>query len=153
MLANMKLSELKPEAAEQTLDRYSLGQAALIAGSVALFVNTLLLLLVRWLLDVDSGFEGLRFWGVFALTVTAIVLGAAVLWISDLMSSKPFTVFVVAAAIAAIASASLPITVGRSIVGATDTTVIVQLLMHFTTAVIAIPVFYRYPRQDWPVDL
>ena len=153
MLTAMKLSELKPDATEQALDRYSLGQAVLIASSTTLFVNALLLLLARWLLDVDSAFDGLQFIGVLVFTTAGIVLGATFLWIADLLTSRPFTVFVFAAAMAAIASATVPVTVGRSIAGATDTTVLVQLLMHFTTAVIALPILYRYPRQDWAEEL
>lgn len=145
----MKLSELKPDAPEQELDTNSLGQAVLIAGSLAVFVNTILLLLGRWLLDIPSDFAGLSFWVVVLGTVGIVVALAADLFVLDRITSKPFTMFVIAGTVGIILIATVVATVGAGMDGATNESTLLQIIMTAIAGLVTVPVLYRYPRQNW----
>lgn len=146
----MELSELKPDTNEQSVDTSSLGQAVLIAASLAITANTIILVIARWLFDVPSDFAGLQILGVAAITILGTLLAAALLLLLGRSSNTPFTIFVIVAAVVAIVSMVVPQTVGRDLAGASDATVITQSIMHAVVAFVVIPILYRYPRQYWP---
>jgi len=141
----MEINELVPEAKAQQVDPSSLFQAFLIAASGAAFVTSIISLLSVWLVsDITSDLDA---FGLLPPSLASVVVAAvAALGLLALgrLVPKPFTAFMIIAAMV-FAASLVPVWMQFPNPAAS----VAATLMHVSAGAIIWRVMDRYPRQYW----